>query len=268
MITTPHASLPPAGAHVALGRPGGDMTTTPHASLPPGGADVALWRPGGDMSQLDALEKERLVEEFRLCLELWQTDDDAPAQPVDLHTLLAEMAALKNEVRLESRQFRSVLEELRRLGDSLHEHNQRLVRDLDRARAQAQDGQRAAERGLLLDLLDLRDRLQAGVDMGARRLPSLLARLLPGEAQFARSLGEGMALTLQRLDEVLRRHRVRAIEAVGQPLDPDVMCAVAIEAAAGLADGVVLREARRGYLRDGELLRLAEVIVNKRETKS
>lgn len=223
------------------------------------------------MSGLDTAGKERLVEEFRLCLEHWPTDeDDTPgeAEPVDLHTLLAEMAALKNEVRLEARQFRGALEELRRLGDSLHEHNQRLVRDLDRARAQAQDGQRQAERGLLLDLLDLRDRLQAGIDMGARRRPSLLARLLPGETRFARSLGEGMALTLQRLDEVLRSHRVCAIEAVGQPLDPLAMRAVAAEAAAEQPHGLVLREARRGYLCDGEVLRVAEVIVNKREAKS
>jgi hypothetical protein len=46
-------SLPPEGAAVALGRPGGDGMLPPRSltacgSLPPEGAAVALGRPGGD----------------------------------------------------------------------------------------------------------------------------------------------------------------------------------------------------------------------------
>ncbi len=45
-------ALPPEGAQVALGRPGGDSVapTLPatRGALPPEGAQVALWRPGGD----------------------------------------------------------------------------------------------------------------------------------------------------------------------------------------------------------------------------
>ncbi len=216
------------------------------------------------MTLLDPEEKERLVDEFRACLETWEEGDEAGDNAVDLHTLLAEMAALKNEIRLESRQFKSMLEEMRSFGDALREQNERLNRDLDRAREQAAVGRQKAERGLLLDMLDLRDRLQAGVDADAAHPPSFFARLVPGETRFAASLGQGLALTLSRLDDVVKAYQVRPLDVLGQMLDPHLMRAVGVENVAGQPDGVVLREARRGFFHGGELLRAAEVIVNKK----
>lgn len=212
---------------------------------------------------LDPAEKERLIEEFRACLEICEESDEDD-NAIDLHTLLAEMAALKNEIRLESRQFKNMLEEMRNFGDALREQNERLNRDLDLAREQAAAGKQKAERGLLLDMLDLRDRLQAGVDAGIAHRTSFFARLVPGEMRFADSLGQGLALTLQRVDDTLAGYRVRPLDVIGQPLDPHLMRAVGVEAVTGMPDGVVLREARRGFLHGSELLRTAEVIVNKK----
>jgi molecular chaperone GrpE len=220
------------------------------------------------MRPLDDAEKQRLIEEFRTCLEQWEKQDADQGEPVDLRTLLGEMAALKNEVRLESRQFKSALEELKSFGEALRAHNERLARDLERARAEAAEGKLQTERRLLLGMLDLRDRLQAGADAAAARRPSALARLVPGETRFARALSEGLTLTLQRLDELLATHRVRPIEALGQPLDPQRMRAVGVEADPEALDGVVLREARRGFYHGGELLRAADVIVNKKATRT
>lgn len=216
-------------------------------------------------------DKERLVEQFRAGLALIDGDPEAGEDgddAVDLATLLAEMAVLKNEVRLQARQFKTALEELRGLGEALREQNERLQRELDAARAQSAGVRAQAERALLLGLLELRDRLQAGLDAAAAWRPSSLQRLLGGEQRFASSLREGSALTLQRLDELLASHRVRAIETVGRPLDPQHMHAVAVEDAPGAAPGVVLRELRRGFFQGNELLRAAEVIVNRRAQAS
>jgi molecular chaperone GrpE len=224
-------------------------------------------------------EKDRLIEEFRAFLEDCQEKENAGdnAQenaeedvdvPVDLHTLLAEMAALKNEIRLESRQFKTMLEEMRQFGEALREQNERLNRDLERLREQSVVEKRQAERGMLLGLLDLRDRLQAGVDAGAAHIPGFLARLVPAvvssETRFANALAQGQALTLRRVDELLAGRQVRPLEAIGQQLDPRQMRAVGVENAPDKPDGQVLREVLRGYYQHGELLRAAEVIVNKR----
>lgn len=224
------------------------------------------------MMLLDPAEKERLIEEFRTCLEACEEydddgdggDNDDGDHAVDLHTLLAEMAALKNEIRLESRQFKSMLEEMRNFGDALREQNERLNHELDRAREQAADVKQKAEHGLLLDMLDMRDRLQAGADAGTAHQPSFFARLAASETRFADSLAQGLALTLQRLDDTLAAYRVRPLNVLGQPLDPHLMRAVGIEAINDKPDGVVLREVRRGFFHGGELLRAAEVIVNKK----
>ncbi len=218
------------------------------------------------MTPLDPAEKEDLIAQFCASLDAGEQrgGDDEPEDGVDLHTLLAEMAALKNEIRLESRQFKSMLDEMRGFGDVLREQNDRLNRDLERAREQAASVGRQAERALLLDMLDLHDRLKAGVDAGAARRPGFLARLLPGETRFARSLAQGLALTLQRVDDVLAGYRVRPIDVLGQQLDPHLMRAVGVESLSGQSDGLVLRETRRGFLHGGELLRAAEVIVNKK----
>ncbi len=213
---------------------------------------------------LDPEAKERLVEQFRTCLDSDPDDAVDEGESIDLSTLLAEMAALKNEVRLQARQFKSALEQTQALSDALGEHNQALARDLERARAQAAEAKAQAERGLLLGLLELRDRLQAGLDAQTAWRPSPLLRLLSDAQRRSQSLREGSALTLQRLDELLASHRVRPIAALGQALDPQCMQAVGIEWAPQAAEGVVLRELRRGFQQGTVLLRSAEVIVNKK----
>jgi molecular chaperone GrpE len=213
---------------------------------------------------MDPDTKERLIEQFRACLDSGEDELADEGEPVDLRTLLAEMAALKNEVRLQARQFKTALEQMHSLSEVLREHNQALVRDLERSRLHAADAKAQAERGLLLGLLELRDRLQAGLDAQIAWRPSPLLRLLGGAQRYARSLREGSALTLQRLDELLASHRVRPIAAVGHALDPQCMHAAAVEWAPEAAEGVVLRELRRGFYQGTELLRAAEVVVNKK----
>lgn len=220
---------------------------------------------------MDAEAKERLVDEFRACLEDWEPADTQDADVagegavVDLALLFAELSVLRNEVRVEARQFKAALDDMRALTELLTEQNRRLTHDLERAREAEGAVQRQAERRLLLDLLDVRDRIGAAMDVVAAYRPGLLSRLAPVETRLAQGLGEGIALTLRRLDELLAERRVRPIDAIGGRLDPHTMRAIGTAADADRAPGEVLSEARRGYMRDDELLRLAEVIVNKRE---
>lgn len=222
------------------------------------------------MKLLDATEQERLMQEFRLYIEQLNVEEEStgnartPSPPVDLRTLLGELAVLKNEVRLESRQFKSTLEELRRMAEIVRQENERLHADVDRARAQGAASQKQAVRELLRELLDVRDRLQAGVDAGASiRVSPWAARLVPGQSRIARSLLQGTALTLRRLDDLLSAYRVRPVAALGKALDPMTMRVVAVESRHDAAEGSVLREIRRGFTQGDELLRAAEVVVNK-----
>ena len=223
---------------------------------------------------IDANTKQRLIDEFCSCLDDWdgaEADGADQAEidpPVNLALLFSELAVLRNEVRVEARQFKTALDEMRGVTQLLDAQNQRLTRELERARDNEGQAQRQTERRLLLDLIDVRDRIDAAVAAFKAHRPGWLARLAPAEGRLTQGLGQGIELTLRRLDDALGERRVRAIEAVGGRHDPNTMRVVGVENRPERAAGEVLSQARRGYLRDEELLRLAEVIVNKPEIES
>jgi molecular chaperone GrpE (heat shock protein) len=75
------------------------------------------------------------------------------------------------------------------------------------------------------------------------------------------ALVEGLQLTYRRLQDALARRGVMPIAAVGQPFDPHLHEAVAVEPCPPEQDGMVLREERRGYRTAEHVLRLAQVVV-------
>lgn len=210
---------------------------------------------------MDEIAKEQLVDRFRAYLETAPMASEEPEAP-DLFTLLAEVAALKTEVKVESRQVKAALDQFRELFDLLRQAQGRLEAELDRQREAADLGRQAAERELLLELLDLRDRLQAGLDQGRSYRPGWLARR-GGAGEFVAGMSEGIAISLRRLDETLLRRGVRPLAVVGEPFDAQTMHAAEVAEDRDRPHGEVMRELRRGFLQGERLLRAAEVIVNK-----
>jgi molecular chaperone GrpE len=215
---------------------------------------------------MDESAKEALVARFRAYLDDAPAADESDAEmegeaDPDLFTLLAEVAALKNEVKLESRQVKSALDEFRALFDAMRESNARLSDEQERRREQERSARRRDQKDLLLELLDLRDRLQAGQDQAERFRPGWLAARSAGA--FVASMAEGLAMNLRRLDETLARRGVRPLPALGRPFDPHTMHAAELTSDPQATEGQVLRELRKGFLHEGGLLRPAEVVVNR-----
>jgi molecular chaperone GrpE len=189
--------------------------------------------------------------------------EEAPAP--DLFSFHAELAAVKNEVKLQSRQFKTALEEFRGLFDNLHDSNARLHEEQERRFEQSRAADRAAARDMLLELLDLRDRLHAGQQQAERFQPRWYARNRR-EVGLIASLAEGMAMNLRRLDETLARRGVRPIPTEGRTFDPHRMRAAEVTRDPEYRNGEVMDELRPGWLLHDELLRLAEVVVNRVDT--
>ena len=72
---------------------------------------------------------------------------------------------------------------------------------------------------------------------------------------------KGVELIHSKLHDLLRRHRVRAIDALGTDFDPNVHQAVIQEVSPGHREGEVIGELRRGYMMGDRLLRPAMVKV-------
>ena len=245
----------------------------------------------------------------------WLTDLPAPAgdeaiatgprpeETIDLHTLLGQFLAVRQEVNLQTRAVRAQQEQnaetLRQLTAALDALGQ------SQARAE-QYQQRAAEetlRPLLTTLIDLYDALAiAGREMqrtyetvrdtllqfaGAadeeppfswfatlrRKVFGRTQRIDPSVVQVREnsermrqmlaSLVAGYTMSLQRVERALRQHGLEAIPTAGERFDPERMEVVEAVAQSGRTSGEVIGEIRRGYLWKGRVFRYAQVRVAK-----
>lgn len=136
----------------------------------------------------------------------------------------------------ETEQERGELEELR-------ERHLRLRADFENFRKRAErDRTERVRRGVgdaLRDLLPVADNLER-------------ALAAPGEVD---DLRRGVEMIARQLEDVLRRHGVEPIAALGAPFDPQLHEAVAREEGDDVEVPTVIEELQRGYLYGNALLR-------------
>lgn len=209
--------------------------------------------------------KDSLVAQFRSYLDGIGELPSAAAggSEADLFTLFVEVAALRTEVRTESRLVKDALDQFRDVFQTVQSSQSALEQELQRAREREREQGRALLRPLLLDLLDLRDRLNAALPAAPvvrRRWYAPWRRMLSPSAE---PWLEGQRMTLHRLDRMLQDRRVTPIEMLGRRFDARLGRVVATRPAAGVEAGIVLEDVRTGFLWEDQPLRLAEVVVSK-----
>ena len=167
--------------------------------------------------------KQALLDRFSAYLD---TAEDAPEPPdetaetADLYSVFVEIAGLRTEVRTESRLVKDALDQFRGVFEALQASQATLQRELDRARAETRDQAQAALRPLLLDVIDLRDRLVAALALSAAARPRWHERLLRRSRPDGAAWQEGLRMTVRRLDQVLLDRGVVATKLAGRPFDP------------------------------------------------
>jgi molecular chaperone GrpE len=224
---------------------------------------------------LDDSIKQALIDRFRGYLDMVEDGEEPPDDPIiassgetaDLFSVLVEMAALRSEVRTESRLVKEALEQFRGVFDALQASQATLQRELDRARTEARDQAQSALRPLLLDVIDLRDRLVAALTLStaAAARPRWRDRLWRRDRSGVAAWQEGLRMTLRRLDQVLLDRGVVATQLAGLPFDPRLARAIGTTAGSAVAEGTVIEEVRAGFLWGDQVLRTAEVIASKRD---
>jgi molecular chaperone GrpE len=218
---------------------------------------------------VDAVVKETLLDRFRCYLD---SIEEAPEEPeaageeTDLFTVFVELAAVRNEVRTESRLVKEALDQFRGVFATLQSSHATLEQELMRVRSEARERGRALLRPLLLELLDLRDRLAAGLQPPTVPPPSRwFERWRAQQRTDPDGWREGLGITLRRLDRILSERRVVRIETAGRRFDPRMGRVVGTTQDSTIGAGIVVEEVSAGFQWDDELLRAAEVIVNKVE---
>ncbi len=215
---------------------------------------------------MDDSLRQALLERFSAWLDAAEAGAEPAGEPertTDLFSLFVELAGLRTEVRTESRLVKEALDQFRSAFDTLQASHATLQRELDRARAEARDARRDALRPLLLDVIDLRDRLGAALAMSGAATPRWPERLWRRRAAHWQAWQDGLRLTLQRLDQILRDRGVEAMRLLGRPLDPRLARAIGTVPNHAVTEGTVVEEVRTGFLWGDVVLRTAEVIVSR-----
>lgn len=182
------------------------------------------------------------------------TDDPAPAP--DLATVVEALVALRHDVKLQTKAFKRVDENL---GTALAE----LETEHERVRAAADAA---------ADLIELHDRLRrcAVACDEAQRTTPWLSRRASVERRLS-GIGDGIELVADRARAMLAEHGFRPFDPVGQVFDAGRMRAVGQAPADGTARaGCVATTVRVGIERvdDATVVRPAEVLVAREETAS
>ena len=212
---------------------------------------------------MDEFTKENLLEQFRSYLE-FHHEDEGDEEQVDLVSLFTEMAALRNEIKLESRQVKIALDTLKNGCELMQSSHVQLTKDLEHCRNEQLSQRRKIMQPLLLDFLEVYDRLEAGMTTLNKYSPTGKQFFCKAEIRLIKGLQEGQAMTIRRLDQLLARYQVQPLEVLNKPLDPHRMRAVEIDSQSQLENGIVTGELRKGFLWEDEVLRPAEVKVNKK----
>ncbi len=214
---------------------------------------------------MDEKTKDELIDQFLAYLESDFTPEE-PKDIIDQIALFGELAGLKNEVRIESRQLKGALDDFRSVFATLDHVRQDGVKMLEQAKQQEREAARAGQKALILGLIELYDRIRAGLDSKPPEV-SFFQRLLPSTQQGRKWLQghlEGQKMLLGRVLDLLNQCGVMAMNSSGEPFDPSFMKAVGFAADPRQENGVVLQENRKGFRQGEKSLRPAEVIVNKR----
>jgi len=215
---------------------------------------------------MEESRKQELLEAFRSYLEEVDGDAPEPDQKTDLFSLFAELSALRTEVKTEARQFAGILDQLKETQELLRQAHGQLGKELEQSRLNVVASSRMALRPVLLDILNFYDRFTAGQAALDNYRPVKGWFLFKSHRQdrlFIKSIREGQAMILRRLEETLSRHQVRPLETLGRTVDPHTMTVVELDNRPDLENGVVTEELRKGFLWGEETLRLAEVKANK-----
>ena len=211
------------------------------------------------------IQRSELLEQFQIYLERSSAESAITYEQPDLSVLLNELTGLKTEVKAESRQFKNTLDTLDSALLTVQEDNKTLIKEMAESRQRMEQQQDDIVKTMLLEFVDMYDRLATGVEVLKKYHPvdSVFKSSRKRDIKFIKQFKKGQVMTLKRFDQLLQKYQVHRIDCVGQLLDPTIMTAVETANNQKVENGRVLEELRIGFLYKKQVLRLAEVKVNK-----
>lgn len=176
----------------------------------------------------------------------------------DLYTLLAEFTSLKKQIQLQNREQSRNTKGLKDFNEFAGRGRQiidDLAAQIDRIRDMDEGLKEAARNDILQTFLDVRAPLARGAKIDVSSLS-----LFTGREKLCRLL-EGYGIALRKFDQALARLDTVPMDTAGKPFDPEKMTAMDTCGAGSSTPGTVAEEISGGFMRRGQVLRTAGVVV-------
>lgn len=201
------------------------------------------------------------VPDHLVDLDEAQAGHEETSGGVDQHAFYSELAALRQEIRLQNREQARRSRELQKAGEACNASIELLKSRSEELAAFEERIRWKAELRCLLPFLEIRDALERG-----RNAAAAVARAdgwwrRPGVG--IEGIVQGYELALERFDRALNLLGVQRIPTVGHRFDPHTMTAVEARCLPEAEAGAVIEEFLSGFVREGEVIRAAEVVVNR-----
>jgi len=163
------------------------------------------------------------------------TGEGQPAAGKGLRDIQSKLDATEKE-------HKETYDRLLRVTAEFENYKKRMSREME-------DFRKYANQSLLKEMLSVVDHIELAVQAAGA----------PSAADT--SMVEGLNLTLKEFLRILEKFKVKPIEAVGQPFNPQMHEAIMQEACDRLPENTVVREMQKGYTIHDRLLRPSLVVV-------
>ncbi|CAN2041247.1 molecular chaperone GrpE [Candidatus Magnetomoraceae bacterium gMMP-15] len=215
-----------------------------------------------EKSNLSGWKKDAL-KDFTSWLEdisdKYQFDEAPLPDSCDLYTLLSEFSALRQEIKIQNREQSKALKTHNSFINAYRETAD-LFKDRSKKLAELEKNiSKSSEKRAVMPFLDIRDALVRGRDAGLNLSESHSSHQKIEEIE---GIVEGYEMAIRRFDRALALLDIYPTNSVGRPFDPKIMKAVDKTYLPDMEKNMVIEEQLSGFIRDEEVLRTAEVIVN------
>ncbi len=184
-----------------------------------------------------------------------RAESPARKETEELSGRLEQLTKRTEELALENQGLQNALSEQRKLAEGYLDRLMRMQAEFDNYRKRA-DRERAeitrtASENVVKPLVDVSENLERAIEASIRSGPEAWD-----------SLVEGVRLTLEQLNEILRKEGLSRIEAVGKPFDTRYHEAVCRVESDEHPENTVVQEYMKGYLLNSKVIRPAKVAVS------
>jgi molecular chaperone GrpE len=197
--------------------------------------------------ELPEAAKEELNIEAELTPDIQEspTEEVAVQQPEIQEDLSAE---LQKKLEQAEQKAAENWDRAMRLQAEMENLKKRIQKDLESAHKYALES-------FAKELLSVLDSLELGLQAAS------------GDSPEVQKFREGSELTVKQFESVFTKFNIEVVNPVGQPFNPELHQAMAMQPSADAEPNSVLNVFQKGYVLNGRLLRPAMVVVAKAEEK-